>query len=60
EKVKAAQLSFYHFPIVNISNIGPALLHDLSNMGKMAGKSRLAGKVFEKAVDLIARFNFEQ
>ena len=53
-KIKAAQLSFYHFQTIRPKNIGPELLHDIRN------KTELSGKVFEKAVDLIARFNFEQ
>ncbi|HEU04630.1 MAG TPA: hypothetical protein ENH95_05915 [Nitrosopumilus sp.] len=52
-KVKESQLSFYHFQIVRPKNIGPALLHDITS------KSKLSGKVFEKAIDLLARFNFE-
>ena len=51
--VKTAQLSFYHFQTVRPKNIGPPLLHDL------VSKTKLSGKVFEKAIDLIARFNFE-
>ncbi len=51
--VKSAQLSFYHFQIVRPKNIGPALLHDI------VSKTKLSGKVFEKAIDIIARFNFE-
>lgn len=58
-KIKAAQLSFYHFQTVRPKNIGPALLHDLVAKGRVAGKSRLSGKVYEKAIDLIAQFNFE-
>ncbi len=53
EKVKASQLSFYHFQTVRPKNIGPALLHDITS------KTKLSGKVFEKAIDLLARFNFE-
>ncbi len=53
EKVKDSQLSFYHFQTVRPKNIGPALLHDIKN------KTMLSGKVFEKAIDLLARFNFE-
>lgn len=52
-KIKTAQLSFYHFQIVRPKNIGPALLHDIRS------KTKLSGKVFEKAIDLLARFNFE-
>ncbi len=52
-KIKAAQRAFYHFPIVTVSNIGPSLLHDI------VSKTKLSGKVFEKAIDLLARFNFE-
>ena len=59
EKVKSAQLSFYHFQLVTPTNIGPALLHDFSTKGRFAGKAALAGKVFEKALDLLARFNYE-
>ncbi len=59
EKVKAAQLSFFHFPIVTISNAGPPLLHDIITKQQAGGKTRLSGKVFEKAIDLIAKFNYE-
>ncbi len=52
-KIKAAQRAFYHFPIVTVSNIGPSLLHDITS------KTKLSGKVFEKSIDLLARFNFE-
>lgn len=58
-KVKAAQLSFFHFPIVTISNIGPPLLHDFINKMTSGDKTRLAGKVYEKAVDLVAKFSYE-
>ena len=58
-KVKAAQRSFFHFPLVTISNIGPPLLHDFANKGKFAGNAQLAGKVYEKAIDLVCKFNFE-
>ncbi len=51
--VKTAQNSFFHFQIVRPSNIGPSLLHDIKS------KTRLSGKVFEKAIDLVARYNFE-
>ena len=53
EKLKAAQRSFFHFQIVTPTNIGPAIVHDVSS------GTKLAGKVFEKAIDLIMRFNYE-
>lgn len=58
-KVKAAQRAFYHFPLITIGNVGPPLLHDFVSKVQNSGKARLAGKVFEKAIDLICRFNYE-
>ncbi len=51
--VKSAQLDFYHFQTVRPKNIGPPLLHDI------VSKTKLSGKVFEKSIDLLARWNFE-
>ena len=52
-KVKDSQLDFFHFQVVRPKNIGPALLHDIKS------KTKLSGKVFEKSIDLVARYNFE-
>jgi len=53
EKIKAAQKSFFHFQLVTPTNIGPVIIHDMSSA------TRLAGKVYEKAIDLLMFFNFE-
>lgn len=51
--IKTAQKSFYHFPLVYITNTGPPLLHDIH------ADAKLAGKVFEKSMDIMLRFSFE-
>jgi hypothetical protein len=53
-KLKAAQKSFYHFQFTYPTNIGPPLLHDI-----MDG-TKLAGKVFEKAIDILFKYNYEE
>ena len=48
-KLKAAQTSFYWFPFVTVTNIGPLITH-----------SELSKKVMERSVDMTLRFGFEQ
>ena len=48
-KVKSYAKSFYHFQFAYVSNMGPVILHTTD----------LNKKVFERAIDLTMRFNFE-
>lgn len=46
--IKSGQISFYWFPFVTLSSVGPPFLH-----------SELASKVFERSVDVILKFGYE-
>jgi len=51
--IKSSQVSFYHFQLVYPTSIGPPMLHNIQS------DTKLAGKIFEKSMDLFLRFNFE-